>query len=473
MSLSSKIFIPPYLAKTPLFDHLSLVIDHALRDDMFQFKSEGDLDQIISTFFGENLSENQLESVLMYYKVYVEPYLGTADAIDKLFKILQLDAKVVTWYENKVPLPSYKFNLEFSTLPESIDYKGLIDLIYLVKNERSHLGSIRTEGSPDVFVWDYSYWDEYCWDSPYGATVDGVIFNIIKQIEKQYVTDLSILTQKHIEHNKGKEIYFQSNGSFNDDFYANVDLNPYQHPKFNLQEFSISDFPIHFETQLIGDLNEDLLEYSTALNRISFARQIDQNYASHIISHIDAYSSFKKDDANKIISIKNKTQSAFYVSALDSKYISLDKITRLKNESTFNLNLVELEFPNLSNQLQDGFSSLIIFKAHNISSTPKRLLKIKNNSFSIEISSVSIRIIKNSIINSYSVSLGNLNWNYLYFDSNSLKINGQTITHNLNLKINDQILIGSSVLNMNFNNIFLMNRSLTSTELNSLVTSNM
>ena len=471
MTLPSKIFIPPYLAESPLFDHISKLIDFVLREDMFIFKSEGEINEIISVFFGENLTESQLESVLIYYKVYVEPFLGTPDAIEMLFKILQLDAKVIPWYKNKVPLPHYKFSLEFSTLPDSIDYKSLVALIYLVKNERSHLGSIRTEDSPDVFVWDYSYWDDDSWDSPYGTVIDGIIFNIIKRINKHYLTGTSIDLYKYIQNSRGDEFMFQTNRSLNKDLQTNFDDNIYNHPKFNFQTFEASQSSMMFETQLIGDLNEDTFDYSTSLNRISFARQIDQNYDPSTISHIDIYSSYKKDDLGQILSIKNKTSNSYYANSSKSGRIYLDKNTRLLDDPTFCFNNSYLEFPNFSFLSQ--FSIFVIFKNRNISTTPKKLLKIKNNAFSIEISSQSIGISKSSSTSSYSTSLGNSDWNYLYIDSNLLKINGQDINHNLNLKISDQIQIGSENLEINLSKINISDRPLSPSELSALISSNM
>ena len=368
-NMSISYFIPPYLKEFPLYQHLEEVIDIIINQSIVEFKDIEQLDDLLITFFGSDLTEDQKESVLMYYKVFIEPFLGTPSAIESLFNVLNLDAEVIVWFQNRVPLPPYKFNIEFSETPQNLSAALLLSLINLVKNERSHLASIKNTGSPDVNVWDYSSWDEDCWDNPAGIIIDGVVFNLTKFLTKHYDTGFNIIEEKYVNTNWFTEDRFKSNKSLNATSETNFDDDIWIEPKFNIQDFESFGVDLRYETSLIGNFNDDTLSGSLDYNRISMAKQVNLNYPSYIKMHINAYSKLEKSNTNDIIRIKNKTENDFLVLSKLNKPILLDKINRYKNDPTFNLKKIEIETPNLETLMPTDMSIFGVIKFNTLSSS--------------------------------------------------------------------------------------------------------
>jgi len=467
---SSAYFLPKYLKDYPLYKHLIPVLDLILNSEIFTFKTTENLNEVLTTFFGANLTEEQQESVLLYYKVFVEPNIGTIDAIEKLFKILNINAKVVVWYKNIVPLPPYKFNLEFPETPENLNFRLIIDLINLVKNERSHLASVKNENSPDIAVWDYSYWDAACWDSPFGIVIDGVTFNLVKSIVKHYNTGFNIVENRGINTTYEFENKFKTNRNLNDDLLTNFDPDPYTAPKFSVQEFSMSDIPIKFETTLIGDFDNNTFESSSVMNRFSVAKQLVHNYDPSIIAHINPYCTLGKNRFDEILSIRNRGSNEFYFSSKQQKPFEMDKIQRYKGDPTIRLNHIELQSPNLEQLLPNTFSVFGVFKFNNLTSSLRTLVRGLHNTFNLEVSLTSVKISNGISQATYSLGTASNNWQYFYIDQSTIRIGSFIQNISLSIKANDQLIIGDDAADLNLSTVIFYNKSLTPSELATNIT---
>lgn len=461
-------FIPPYLKEFELYKHLESALDIAINKDLVSFSAIEKLNSLILTFFGKTVSSDQKESILFYYKIFIEPYIGTPVAIKRLFNILNLDSKVITWFQNRVPLPPYKFSIEFSTTPSNLGVKSLIGLINLVKNERSHLFSVRNPNSPDVAVWDYSSWDVDCWDNPAGITIDGVVYNLVKEIDLYYDTKFNLIQYKDIITNYFQEERFKTNKSLNSNLETNFDDDKWSEPKFTVQDFEKIGISTSFDSRILGDFTSEYLESSSSYNKISLAKQLDLNYPDHVKIHINPYSKIDKNSIQEIIRIKNKTINSFYLES--SKRVLLDKTTRYKNDSTFNLKDSYLSTPNLSPMLSD-FSIFAVIKINDLQVALKSILKTTSNSFNVEISSVTIKLTKDASSLFYANTQVNDSWTYLYLDSSYIRIGSFIESHNLSLTLTDSLIFGSNNLDLNFTNLMVFNRPLISSELSKLISS--
>ncbi len=458
---STKNFVPKHLRAFPLYSHLIEMMDFIMNENVVQFKTAEELNEVIATFFGTSIDEVQKEAVLIYYKIFVEPFLGTSEAIERLFNILNLEAKVVTWYNNKVPLPPYKFNLEFSETPENLDVKTLLDLIYLVKNERSHLASIKNPDNPDAAVWDWSDWDRDCWDNPGGINIDGINWNLVKKLNLYFNLALTLDFETHTSHNFWIYEMFQKNGAVNNDLIANdgTVYNPFSLTITNITPLGIE---VMFDTQLIGDIDETLLVSSLPYNRISFANEIKSIYESNLISHLNCYTQFKKNSLKQIIGARNKTQNEFYYDCLPNTQIYLDNQDSLKGYDSFVIKNTELTSMDISKLMPVNFNLFLTFKLENISTQYKTIFRTINNSLKIEMSNAKLKITNVSgSVKEYVISNINNKWCYLSLTKNKIILNGLSYPHALSLKIDTSISFGD----VNFSGLKITNIILTNDEL--------
>ena len=110
---------------------------------------------------------NDIEAVNAYYRLFIKPIVGTKKAIQSIFDIVDEKGKPIEWFENG--LPPYHYAVEYDRIPEEIDIDRIIELAEWLRNERSHLLTIRTPLCGYPFRWDYARWDRDQWDSVEGV----------------------------------------------------------------------------------------------------------------------------------------------------------------------------------------------------------------------------------------------------------------------------------------------------------------
>lgn len=462
----SKLFVPKNLRDYPLYSHLVEIVDFILNENVVQFKSVEELNEIVATFFGTSIDEIQKESILIYYKIFVEPFLGTPQAIERLFNILNLEATVVTWFNNKVPLPPYKFNIEFADAPENLDVQTLLDLINMVKNERSHLAAIKDPNAPDAAVWDWSLWDRDAWDNPSGIDIGGIIWNLIKKFFLYYELGITLPFYKNISRKTWIFEMFLKNGVLNKDLIANG-LDTFKGFSFNIVSITPFGLKVMYDTQLIGEIDDTLLVSSLPYNRSSVAREIENKYEDGIISHLNTYSQFRKNSLKQIIGIRNKTQNKFYYESVGDDYLTLDNNDILKDYTPLILDSSLISSPDISTLFINDFNIFCVFKLEGISTAYKTFLKTFNNSLKLEFSNSKVRISSLTSNKEYIVSNVSNRWCYFSLSSNSLNLNGNIYPHNLSLKIDSNLVLGDSTFSrIKISNLLINDNILSALQLN-------
>ena len=178
-------FVEPQHQHLELFKGLSPYVE-----DMLKFREDEevwDLDPILEKI---DFRYSDAESVGAYYNLFVKPNLGTRPAMEIAFSIIGADAQLIEWFESETPIPAFKFVTLFEEYPGQLDFERLIDLIYTLKNERSHPTTIRMPDCADIFVLDYSYLDtDYLSDSEGYKTAEGILLCLYDSI--QSLVDIS------------------------------------------------------------------------------------------------------------------------------------------------------------------------------------------------------------------------------------------------------------------------------------------
>lgn len=465
--IQSKYFIPKYLQEYDLYKHLEQVLDLILNDQLYTFTTVEELNDTLKLYFGSNLTEDQKENVLIYYKIFVEPYLGTLESIERIFNILNVNANIVVWYENRVPLPPYKFNLEFAQTENILNYKLIKSLIDLVKNERSHLASVKNTGEPDIFVWDYSYWDLDCWDSPTGVIIDGILYNLKRYFFKEYFIEIDGSYNKQLNKQSSIEKLFMSNEFTNNDLQTNFNEHYFEDPKFSRFNLTPYGLSVNFDTVIGCEIDDSLLTSQVSEYKISIANQHISNYSNDLISHINAYSKVIKNNVNKIKYIVNKTLNNFSYTVDFPSRSSIITSTKYKNYPIFNFNKTAIASQDLSNLITDNFSIFGVMSIDELQISLKSIFK--TDAFNVEISQTTLKISTQSNFVAYNLSLPN-NFTYFYLDNNSIKIGSSfSQLHNLNLKFEKSLSIGNQFNNLKLTNLLIYSKSLSLSELNSLI----
>ena len=99
------------------------------------------------------------EGVNAYYNKFIKTVIGTRPAMEFAFQLIGTEARIIEWFENEVPAPEFKFIIEFDVYPGLLDFNALIDLIFLLKNERSWPTVIRMAECAENLILDYGHLD--------------------------------------------------------------------------------------------------------------------------------------------------------------------------------------------------------------------------------------------------------------------------------------------------------------------------
>lgn len=124
-------------ADEPLYAIIAQLLTEAVRD-----KEKGKvnlLDPLISEIMSEYEDD---EAVRAYFNTSIQDKLGMEKVVLRLFDLLELKLGITEWFNSEYPVIPYKFYVDIYEYPDR-DIHKIIDLIYRVKNERSHLLSFR------------------------------------------------------------------------------------------------------------------------------------------------------------------------------------------------------------------------------------------------------------------------------------------------------------------------------------------
>lgn len=148
---------------TDLIDSLSYDIDTGAIEGVCQ--DTRDLTPRIDDKLIERLLPNyeDVEAVNAFYRLFIQPIVGTKTAVSSIFKAVGDVGQVKEWFDHS--LTPYHFAIEYERIPEEIDIDRIIELADWLKNERSHLITIRTPLCGYAFKWEASRWDKDFWDN--------------------------------------------------------------------------------------------------------------------------------------------------------------------------------------------------------------------------------------------------------------------------------------------------------------------
>lgn len=142
----------------------------------FSIVSENDtkvvVDALALKIFAQFGIDNQ-ESVMAFFNLTVKPLLGTLNCVENLIKMLDVGASVTEWYETQYLFP-YKFIINLPDSDSSVPIQDFIDLILLLKNERSWLAKVGSSNCRTPLPWDTFVFDVALWDDIEGIKYKGV-----------------------------------------------------------------------------------------------------------------------------------------------------------------------------------------------------------------------------------------------------------------------------------------------------------
>ena len=140
-------------------------------------------------------------AVNAYYKTFIRPIIGTKTAVQAGFKLVKDPGVIKEWWDASVS--PYHFVIEYDdVIPDGLSVKEIIDLAYKLKNERSHLISIRNPDCEGAMHWDYTDWSAALWDNVSGINIDGVFVclrDIYRGIVAHDIKSYYLITETHHE----------------------------------------------------------------------------------------------------------------------------------------------------------------------------------------------------------------------------------------------------------------------------------
>lgn len=139
-------FLPRELQKQELYILISKMIQRVWVDIEPQISTDDP--EIIEKLFSNAGDETAARA---YYNLYVRPLLGTRTAMDALIKLLGYDVTIQEWFETETPTPAYKFIVELIDVSRKLVVDDFVELIKLIKNERSWPAVIRTPTCASIF----------------------------------------------------------------------------------------------------------------------------------------------------------------------------------------------------------------------------------------------------------------------------------------------------------------------------------
>jgi hypothetical protein len=175
--ISSLELLPRELKGSELYKFVSVMLDSVRSpvDDNVILN----VDPLVLKLFKES---NDLEAAVAYFNTLIKPIIGTRLCVENLIKMVSMDATVVEWFQTTFLGKPCKFQIYVETPPKDVDILTLIDLIMLIKNERSWLLSISMDSCVGRFVWDYTGWDYGMWSDLEGLSYRGVTICLVTNV---------------------------------------------------------------------------------------------------------------------------------------------------------------------------------------------------------------------------------------------------------------------------------------------------
>lgn len=148
-------FVPENLHRFEFYREIAELIKFAVGEYSFEHKPE--FDPIIKAL---RLNTEHPDAVNAWFYTYIKPVLGTHQAMKIAFNLLDLKGDIAEWWDEEIPLSPFKFTVTFDQYPSNMDVETLINFIKALKNERSHLTSVRMRDCPDILVLDQGILDQ-------------------------------------------------------------------------------------------------------------------------------------------------------------------------------------------------------------------------------------------------------------------------------------------------------------------------
>lgn len=140
----------------PLYPLIALLIQGAI--DRGDLPDEVRLDPLIADVMSTYTDK---EAVRAYFNTGINARLGMYNVVLRVFKLTGLNLGITEWFNNDFPVVPFKFFVDMYEYPP-IPIAQVIDLIYKIKNERSHLLAFRDADRsvcPGYFILDKSSLD--------------------------------------------------------------------------------------------------------------------------------------------------------------------------------------------------------------------------------------------------------------------------------------------------------------------------
>ena len=137
----------------PLYPLIGLLLNHAM--DQGGLSRTIRLPPFLESVMGEYTDK---EAVLAYYNTGVNQRMGMLNVVERVFALTDLNLGITEWFNNSFPILPFKFFVDIYEYP-TVPLADVIDLIYKIKNERSHLISFRHPSDvicPPYFILDKS-----------------------------------------------------------------------------------------------------------------------------------------------------------------------------------------------------------------------------------------------------------------------------------------------------------------------------
>jgi len=462
-------FIPKYEKQFPLYQHLEQVLEKVLNDNKYDLKLKDSVSKMVEIYFGESVSDEKYESIQMYHKVFIEPYLGTMQSIVNLFKVLEIQAQVFVWFRNDPPLPAYTFNIELYNITGGLQYTILKELLYLVKNERSHLSSIKNAGEPDMFVWDYSSWDDAYWENAGNIVIDGITFNITRYFNKWYNFNLDIEKYKMQNNTFGRYQDLFSRFSLNSHGYLNKPENAQIVYSSIIRETDTQARVLESSDLLIrGQADDRIFTENEPLLTITINNEFRKVYPDYITTLVTSKTPLYRDTDGSITNLINASNYNYTI-PVKNGYAYIGEF--YNKEASLEFDGSRLEIPSTP---FDEWTIYMLYKVKQVKesgvNTDNTL--IKGDGFLLNFKQ--IQTSQQIILETNKVNVSHSDtWKELIIEKtgNQIKytIEGQTATVNNDYSlagVTESICIGNKDLVISIAKMLRCNRILTTSEMN-------
>lgn len=118
------------------------------------------------------------EAVLAYFNLCIRPQVGTHTAMNLALKLVGIDGYITEWFNTGDS--AFEFGVETTSIPPTVDITSFIELLYLLKNERSWLIAMHILLGAGLFVWDVGQWSNGCYSSPFGGGAVTANYDVVE-----------------------------------------------------------------------------------------------------------------------------------------------------------------------------------------------------------------------------------------------------------------------------------------------------